>query len=145
MLDKKFWNKEGPIIVEKYRKHIFMKARDVNSRSFKGYTSEYGNRKKANKFKGQRSKFANSKAPVLTGQLLNDFGSHFKVGNRGVQIGWSTFGARVDHLEKMGRILTTKNQPLPKGIIQYLSHKADKYIDKKLGPDTTEVIKIGKK
>ena len=145
MLDRKFWDKEGPNIRDKYRKHIFAKARDVNSRSFKGYTAEYGKRKRANKFKGQRSKFANSKAPILTGQLLNDFGSYFKVGKRSVEFGWSTFGARVDHLEKYGRLLTTKEQPLPKGIMKYLSHKADKYIDDKLGPDTTEVINIGKK
>ena len=93
MLDRKFWNKEGPIVRDKYRKHIFAKARDVNSRSFKGYTTEYGTRKRANKFKRQSSKFANTNAPVLTGDLLKDFGSHFKVGNRSVEFGWSTFGA----------------------------------------------------
>ena len=145
MLDRKFWDKEGPIVRDKYRKHIFAKARDVNSRSFKGYTLEYGKRKRANKFKRQSSKYANSKAPVLTGDLLRDFGSHYKVGNKGVEFGWSVFGARVDHLAKYGRLLTTKDQPLPKGIMKYLSHKADKYIDDKLGPDTTEVINIGKK
>jgi hypothetical protein len=44
-----------------------------------------------------------------------------------------------------GRELTTESQPLPKGILNYLNHKADKYINKKLGPDKTETITIGKK
>jgi hypothetical protein len=145
MLDKKFWDKEGPIIRDKYRKHIFAKARDVNSRSFKGYSKEYGERKRANKFKRQASKYANTKAPVLTGDLLKDFGSYFETGKNGVTFGWSTFGKRVEHLADNGRELTTESQPLPKGILKYLNHKADKYIENKLGPDKTKTITIGKK
>jgi hypothetical protein len=89
MLDKKFFDKEGPIIRDKYRKHIFAKGRDVNSRSFKGYSKEYGQLKRGNKFKRQASKYANSKAPVLTGDLLKDFGSVFDVSKNGVTFGWS--------------------------------------------------------
>ena len=143
MLDKKFWIKEGPIVRDKYRKHIFAKARDVNSKSFKGYTSKYGKRKRANEFKRQASKYANSKAPVLTGDLLKDF-TLISTSNTGFIVGWSTYGARVEHLAKNGRILTTSTQPLPKGIIQYLLSKSNRYIKKKLGPNTTKVIKIGK-
>ena len=82
---------------------------------------------------------------ALTGQLLNDFGSYFETGKNGVTFGWSTFGKRVEHLADNGRELTTESQPLPKGILKYLNHKADKYIENKLGPDKTETITIGKK
>ncbi len=144
MLDKKFYTKLGANVRDKYRKHIFAKARDVYSRAFKGYTTEYGQRKKANKFKRQHGRSLNTKAPILTGDLLNDFGSHFVVKNNGVEIGWASQGAKVEWLKKLGRVLTTSNQPLPKGIIQYIQTQGHSYIKKKLGPNKTTRHRIGK-
>ena len=145
MLDKKFFIKEGPIVRDKYRNHIFANAKDVNGKSFKGYSKEYGERKRANKFKRQSSKFAQSRAPVLTGDLLRDFGSIFNVVKNGFTMGWSKSGAIVESLKDRGRVLTEPKQPLPKGIIQYLSTKAHKYIDIKLGPNKTTIHRVGKK
>ena len=144
MLDKKFYLKQGPIIRDKYRKHIFEKAKDVFDNTFKGYSQEYGEQKRANKFKRQMSKYANSTAPVLTGDLLRDF-SLIKVSDTGFQIGWSAFGARVGHLADKDRVLTKPTKALPTGVVSYLSKQAHKYIGKRLGKSKTTIHKIGKK
>ena len=132
MLDKKFFIKVGANTRDKYRKHIFAKARDVYWKAFKGYTSEYGKKKRANKFKEQHGRSLNTNAPILTGALLNDFGSHFKVSNTGFELGWAAQGAKIKWLKKLGRILTSDDQPLPEGIINYIFNEAKPYIKKKL-------------
>ena len=144
MLDGTFFLKIGPNVRDRYRKHIFQDAKDVFGKPFKAYKSKYGQAKRANKFKRQASQYANSKAPVLTSDLLRDY-SLIKTSTNGFQIGWITFGARVEHLKKMGRVLTASDQALPKGVETYLSTEAHKYIKKKLGPNKTTIHKIGKK
>ena len=144
MLDKMFFLKIGPNVRDRYRKHIFQDAKDVFGKPFKSYTSKYGQAKRANKFKRQASQYANSNAPVLTSDLLRDY-SLIKTASRGFQIGWATLGARVEALKKMGRVLTSKSQPMPDGVINYLSKEANRYIKKKLGPNKTTTYKIGRK
>ena len=144
MLDKMFFLKIGPNVRDRYRKHIFQDAKDVFGKPFKAYTSKYGQNKRANKFKRQASQYANSNAPVLTSDLLRDY-SLIKTMTNGFQIGWITLGARVKALKKMGRVLTTPQQPLPDGVISYLSKEAHGYIKKKLGPNKTTTYKIGRK
>ena len=144
MLDKIFFLKVGPNVRDRYRDHIFKKALDVFGKPFKAYTSKYGERKRANKFKRQASQYANSNAPVLTSDLLRDY-SLIKTMSRGFQIGWTTLGARVEALKKMGRVLTSKSQPMPDGVIRYLHSEAHTYIKKRLGPNKTTTYKIGKK
>ena len=144
MLDKMFFLKIGPNVRDRYRKHIFQDAKDVFGKPFKAYTSKYGQNKRANKFKRQASQYANSNAPVLTSDLLRDY-SLIKTSTSGFQIGWITLGARVEALKKMGRVLTTPQQPLPDGVISYLSKEAHGYIKKKLGPNKTTTYKIGRK
>lgn len=150
MLDKTFFLKIGPNVRDRYRKHIFQDAKDVFDKPFKDYKknkkgiSIYGQRKRANKFKRQASQYANSNAPVLTSDLLRDY-SLIKTMRNGFQIGWTTFGARVEWLKKLGRVLTSKSQPLPDGVITYLSKEAHKHIKKRLGPNKTTTYKIGRK
>lgn len=150
MLDKTFFLKIGPNVRDRYRKHIFKDAKDVFDKPFKDYKknkkgiSIYGQRKRANKFKRQASQYANSKAPVLTSDLLRDY-SLIKTASRGFQIGWITLGARVEWLKKMGRVLTTPQQPLPEKVISYLHNEAHGYIKKRLGPNKTTRYKIGRK
>tara|TARA_Y100000593_G_scaffold18826_1_gene37551 strand:+ start:862 stop:1296 length:435 start_codon:yes stop_codon:yes gene_type:complete len=144
MLDKMFFIKIGPNVRDRYRDHIFEDAKDVFGKPFKAYSKSYGERKRANKFKLQASDYANSKAPVLTQQLLNDY-SLIKTMRNGFQIGWATLGARVEALKKLGRVLTTPQQPLPEKVISYLSKEAHGYIKKKLGPNKTTTYKIGRK
>ena len=144
MLDGTFFRTVGPNVRDRYRDHIFKKARDVYGKPFKKYSKEYGEKKRANTFKRQAAQYANSNAPVLTSDLLRDY-SLIKTSTNGFQIGWTTFGARVESLKKMGRVLTASNQALPKGVETYLSTEAHKYIKKKLGPNKTTIHKIGKK
>jgi hypothetical protein len=144
MLDKMFFIKIGPNVRDRYRNHIFEDAKDVFGKPFKAYSKLYGERKRANKFKRQASQYANSNAPVLTSDLLRDY-SLIKTMRNGFQIGWVTLGARVEALKKMGRVLTTPQQPLPDGVISYLSKEAHGYIKKKLGPNKTTTYKIGRK
>ena len=144
MLDKMFFLKIGPNVRDRYRKHIFQDAKDVFGKPFKAYTSKYGQAKRANKFKRQASQYANSNAPVLTSDLLRDY-SLIKTMSRGFQIGWTTLGARVEWLKKMGRVLTSKSQPMPDGVIKYLHNEAHSYIKKRLGPNKTTTYKIGRK
>ena len=142
MLDTKFFLRVGPNARDRYRKHIFQDGKDVFGKSFKTYSKEYGERKRANKFKRQASQYAGSKAPVLTSDLLRDF-SLIKTTSGGFQLGWTTYGARVKHLKKMGRVLSASNQPLPDGVIKYLSKEARLYINKKL-PKGKKTYRIGK-
>tara|TARA_R100000808_G_C2096519_1_gene115047 strand:- start:277 stop:708 length:432 start_codon:yes stop_codon:yes gene_type:complete len=143
MLDAKFFRRVGPNTRDRYRKHIFQDAKDVYDKPFKQYTSkQYAERKRANKFKRQSSQYSNSLAPVLTSDLLRDF-SLIKTSSGGFQLGFTTFGARVQHLKKMGRVLSDTNQPLPDGVIKYLSKESRLYINKKL-PKGKKTYRIGK-
>ena len=144
MLDKIFFLKVGPNVRDRYRDHIFKKALDVFGKPFKAYTSKYGERKRANKFKRQASQYAGTNAPVLTSDLLRDY-SLIKTASRGFQIGWASLGARVEGLKKMGRVLTSSRQPLPDGVIKYLHNEAHSYIKKRLGPNKTTIHRIGRK
>ena len=142
MLDATFFRRIGPNVRDRYRKHIFQDAKDVFGKPFKAYTSKYGQNKRANKFKRQASQYSNSNAPVLTSDLLRDF-SLIRTSSGGFQLGWTTFGARVQSLKKMGRVLSASNQPLPDSVIQYLSKEARLYINKKL-PKGKKTYRIGK-
>ena len=144
MLDKIFFLKVAPNVRDRYMEHIFKKALDVFGKPFKAYTSKYGQAKRANKFKRQASQYAGTNAPVLTSDLLRDY-SLIKTASRGFQIGWTTLGARVEWLKKMGRVLTSKSQPMPDGVIKYLNNEAHSYIKKRLGPNKTTTYRIGKK
>ena len=144
MLDREFFTKLGANVRDKYRKHIFAKARDVYSKSFKGYTQDYKKYKsKGDNFRQMRE-YANTHAPVFTGDLLRDY-SLIKTMRNGFQIGWIKDGAKVTWLKKMGRVLTSPDQPLPRGIIQYIQTQGHSYIKKKLGKNKTTIHKIGKK
>jgi len=144
MLDKKFFLKVGPNVRDRYRKHIFKDAKDVYGKPFDKYSTKYGERKRANKFKGQATEYADSLAPVLTSALLTDY-SLIKTSRGGFQIGWVSQGFKVKSLEKKGRVLTAPDQPLPKDEIKFLDREANKYIKKGLGKSKTTRHRIGRK
>ena len=167
MLDATFFRRIGPNVRDRYREHIFKKALDVFGKPFKGYSTyksywvtinvkksfkqsapkegySYSQAKKGKMFPRQSDEYANSNAPVLKSDLLKDY-SLIKTASRGFQIGWTTLGARVEWLKKMGRVLTSKSQPMPDGVIKYLNNEAHSYIKKRLGPNKTTTYKIGKK
>ena len=95
--------------------------------------------------KRQDQAFANKNSPVASGDLYRDFGMIGGATSTGFKFGWNTFGARVQHLKDMKRVLTTPQQPMPDGVINYLSKEANRYIKKRLGPNKTTRYKIGRK
>ena len=147
LFNSDFFDDLGNNLVNQYRHYIFDKTspRDAYGKPFKEYSAGYKKSKNTGKMFRQDSSYANSKAPILTGDLLNDFGSHFVVKNNGVELGWASQGAKIEWLKKMGRVLTSKDQPLPKGVIQYIQTQAHTDINKRLGPNKTTTYKIGKK
>lgn len=176
MLDRKFFRGISTELVERYRKHIFEDAKDVYGKKFKGYSNygskwvtmnvkkehkknapktgySYSQAKKGKLFKRQYDRFANTTAPVLSGDLLRDFGDTtpktFDKPTSGMRFGWSIYGSRVEHLRKKGRVLTAKSQPIPNKVDKYLRDEAAKYIFEGLKKEfgDTKIIKlnIGKK
>ena len=47
MLDKKFFRELSFKIRKRFDREIFLDAKDVHGRKFKGYSTEYGERKRA--------------------------------------------------------------------------------------------------
>ena len=149
MLDKKFFLRLGPKVRNRYKTHIFTKARDVFDKKFPGYNKtpgsiKYGERKRARKFKRQDNAFSNSTAPVLTSDFREDF-SVIRTKDTGFWLGWAIYGERVKHLAKVGRVVTSQAQPLPQKVIDYMLGEAKPYIDKhKLPKSKTIRFRIGK-
>ena len=142
MLDRKFFRSLSNAIRKDYVDHIFNKGKDVYGRSFKGYSKEYGIRKRANEFKRQATAFANKTSPVLTGDFMNDAKPSSTSGSASVK--WAAYGSRVKHLHNMGRKVTDDRQPFPKGVISMINRKVDKEIEKQLPKNKKVVIKIQK-
>lgn len=136
MLDRKFFKKIRTDVVMKYRKHIFdpagsgAKARDVFGKAYKAYKQSY--KKPTGNLKRQSKEFANSKAPVLTGDLLKDY-QFIKFLSNGFQFGFPTEGAKVKSLAQQGRVISTDKQPAPKSVLNFIMQEADKYVEKELG------------
>ena len=143
MLSSKFFKRIGLNTRDKYRKHIFAKARDVYGKTFKGYSNEYGRKKRAGELKRQSARGRTTTAPIASGDLLLDFGSHFKTSKYGFEIGWAAQGAKIKWLKNMGRELTTPEKPIPDGIKNYLSTEVHKEIKRNLGGKKTKIHKIG--
>ena len=145
MLDKTFFIKIGPNIRDRYRDHIFRNAKDIKGQKFSStYSAKYLSKKSAGG-KGFIGGYPIN-APVASGQLLNDY-SLIKTMSNGFQIGWTTFGARVEWLKRLGRVLSTPAKPLPDKVFKYLTTEANKYIKKKtkkIIPNKTTRFKIGK-
>ena len=135
-INANFFRTLGANVRDRYREHIFGKAKDVHGKPFKKYSSKYAERKVANKFKRQASNYASSKAPVLTSDLLRDF-SLIRTSRGSFELGWVTHGAKVKWLAKVGRELTTKRQPFPDKLNKYMEREVFKAIEKSLPNKTT--------
>tara|TARA_R100000152_G_C6769057_1_gene194758 strand:+ start:867 stop:1298 length:432 start_codon:yes stop_codon:yes gene_type:complete len=138
MLDHKFFREVGTQIREAYRTHTFTKALDVNDKPFSSnYNPKYKQLKQSGKLPRQQKGFGKLNSPIVSTDLLRDFGSIYKTSATGFQMGWSSKGEVVESLVKKRRLLTTKEQPLPKAIEKLLDKEQEKYVDKKFGPDKT--------
>ena len=142
MLDRKFMDDMAMKVRKRYVEHIFLKGKDVFDKKFKGYSTEYGIRKRDNKFKRQSSAFKNTTSPVLTGDFMNDCKPYST--NNSFGIIWAAFGSRVEHLAKRDRKVTTKEQPFPEAIFKMIGIDINKEVKRKLPKSKTIRIKIGK-
>ena len=141
MLSKGFFYKVGPKIRDAYRKHIFKDGRDVFNNPFKSYKSPYKERKQSGKIPRQATEYANSKAPVLTSDFLRDFSLMGTTANS-FRMGWSSQGEKVDHLAKMGRVVSAPRQPLPDKVEDLLGREINKDIRRNMPPNKTTRIKV---
>ena len=132
MLDSKFFRELAKDVVPMFRKHTFMDALDVKGKKFKRYSTKYGEAKRSGILKRQATEFANSTAPVLSSDLLRDY-KLTKTMQSGFQIGFPTQGGKVLSLAKMGRIISTNADPLPKSVDNFIMKEAEKFVKKKLG------------
>ena len=145
MLSHKWFKEVGTLIRATYRTHVFTKGLDVNDKPFSSnYNPKYKALKQAGKLPRQRGKPSKIYAPIVSTDLLRDFGTIYKVTDTGFQMGWSAYGDRVEKLRKMGRKLTTKEDALPKSLVQTLKHETNKCIKKGLGRNKITRHKIGK-
>tara|TARA_Y100000310_G_scaffold318014_1_gene371594 strand:+ start:293 stop:739 length:447 start_codon:yes stop_codon:yes gene_type:complete len=134
MLDAKFFFKIGPEVVAKFRKHTFMDALDIKGNKFPNYNKspasiKYGEAKRSGKLFRQATEFANSTAPVLTTDLLRDWTMR-KTSASGFTFGTLAHGGKVNHLAKLGRVISTEAKPIPGHIEKYIIKEANKYAKK---------------
>tara|TARA_R100000655_G_scaffold36591_4_gene71014 strand:+ start:3972 stop:4424 length:453 start_codon:yes stop_codon:yes gene_type:complete len=138
MLNRKFFSSIASNVVARYRKHIFdpagggKKAKQVTGIPYPStYSDKYSIAKKSAKLKRSDSKFSKSNAPVLTGDLLRDF-QGFNLISGGFRFGTPTQGGKVQNLTRLGRVIATDKNPLPKEVDKYVMSQADKYVKKEL-------------
>ena len=131
MLDRQFFFKHGPDLVACFRKHTFMDAKDVYGKKFKGYSTEYGKAKRTGKLFRQATEFSNSKAPILTSDLLRDWKMR-STGSSGFKFGTMAHGGKVKHLANMGRVISDNRKPIPDKCAKEFNLLADKYLQRKL-------------
>ena len=131
MLDAKFWEETGIDIVACYRKHIFdpdgggKGAKDIDGQSYKKYSNDYRDSKRTGKLFRQASSFKDSNAPVLTSDLARDF-KVFKSHSTGFGFGAIAQRGKVKQLAQMGRVITTKQKPIPEQCSELLMKELDK-------------------
>ena len=127
-----------------YRKYIFDEvgggsgAKDVHSRPYpQKYSPKYLIAKRGRKINRQNDKLAVSFAPVATGDLFKDFRSDASglLGD-GIGFGLITDMGKVKALAKSGREISTRQQPLPKPVMDWITDEANKYTKKEWRKDT---------
>ena len=137
VLDLAFFKKINQEVVNRYRAHTFgttsngMKAMDIDDREYPDY-KDLGVSKSKGTGTRQRASYKLSKAPVFSGDLLNDFQLR-KTNSSGFSFGTVAWGSKVKSLANMGRVISRENKALPIKVGNYIMKEADKYVNKKLG------------
>ena len=132
MLDRKFFLELSKDVVPMFRKHTFIDALDVKGNKFKGYSTDYGISKRSGKMFRQATEFKDSTAPILSSDLLRDY----KLQGTSIlefKFGFATRGGRVEHLAKLGRVISSESKPIPDKIAKFVMTEANKYVKKELG------------
>ena len=132
MLDRKFFLELSKDVVPMFRKHTFIDALDIKGKKFKGYSTDYGIAKRSGKMFRQATEFKNTTAPILSSDLLRDYKLQ-GTSSSGFKFGFATRGGRVEHLAKMGRVISSESKPIPDKIAKFVMTEANKYVKKELG------------
>ena len=135
MLDKGFFSILVRELPMQYRKYIFapksgMGAKNVFGNAYPPYSTEYGISKKTGQMNLQVETYAQSRSPVLSGALLNDFTAAQGLLSDGMGFGNITEMGKVKSLERQGRAISTEKRPLPKFVEIWIMAEADKYAKK---------------
>ena len=88
MLSHKWFKEVGTQIRDTYRTHVFTKGLDVNDKPFSSTykNPKYKALKQAGKLPRQRGKPSKIYAPIVSTDLLRDFGTIYKVTDTGFQM-----------------------------------------------------------
>ena len=135
MLDKGFFSILVRELPMQYRKYIFAPdsgrgAKNVFCNKYPIYSTEYGIAKKTGQIRRQVESYAQSRSPVLSGALLNDFTAAQGLLSDGMGFGNITEMGKVKSLERQGRAISTESRPLPKPVEKWIMAEADKYAKK---------------
>ena len=133
LLDKNFFHKLGINVVNMYRNHTFKKGLDYKGKKFKKYSTEYTKAKRTGTLFRQDSNYKNKTSPVLTGDLWRDF-KFIRETSEDFTFGTVAHGAKVDSLEKLGRIIAT-SKSIPKHISDFILEEAEEYAMMKMKKD----------
>ena len=137
VLDLNFFKKINKEVVNRYRSHTFgttsngMKAMDIDDKEYPDY-KDFGKKKSKGTGRRQRAAYKLSKAPVFSGDLLNDFQLR-KTNSSGFSFGTVAWGSKVKSLANLGREISRENKALPTKVGNYIMDQADKYVKKELG------------
>lgn len=126
MLGIEFFKKIRKDVIPMVRRHIFIDAKDVDSESFSDDYSEPYKSLKASGSLPRQSKRGKINAPLVSGDLRNDFGP-LELSDHHCSFGWKVHGGRVKKLEKMGRVLTKEGKALPQKVEDHVMKEARKY------------------
>ena len=116
MLSKKFFKRLGTKALKMYKAQIFDRATDVRGNKFRGYSAEYGEKKRAGQLSEQWAGSKGTTAPVVTQGFKNNLKTRGATNNQ-FKIGWDSRGGIVNHLAKLGRLVTTQKDPFPKDVV----------------------------
>ena len=116
MLSKKFFKRLGIKALKMYKEQIFDRATDVKGNKFRGYSSEYGEKKRAGTLPRQWAGSKGTTAPVVSQGFKHNLKFRGATNNQ-FKIGWDSEGGIVNHLAKLGRLVTTKKDPFPKDVV----------------------------
>lgn len=148
-----FWRMLGQAVVDRVKKRVRQKHKNVYGQKFKKYDKGYAD----NKAKGEKSKlgikgesqssFSRNPDMTLTGKTMDDFQLRSSDGN-GMIVGWSgSAGAVVDHLasKKNYQIVNMgEGDPLSKDEMKFVDRELNKRLDKNIKDYTSkvEVVRI---
>ena len=143
---KQFWKGIGDEVADRIRVHTTKDGKDVEGKKFKPYSRSYKARKALGR--GKRQSSTSSKVDLqLTGDMMRNLQTRGFTNNQ-VTIGWSSTNAqKIQWNADMGRIVTKKSMPVPRGVQKFILNKVDNFIKDNSKQATSKPItlKIGKR